>query len=217
MGAPQRGPDTQPLPVVRMAMLLQAYQARLRRLGDDVDPGRLAELVPPAPALTPLQRSAQLRHRLRLGPVAPAAFTPPAHRLAVLDKPTLLAVLAARALYAHRAALARCVDGALLAMLRALVGAPALAVLRAASTGVAPGRDALPLPARATPLDWAIDGYARFERDGAWQDATLRRLIEVTLPAGPAPDAGPAGPDDDSAALVALLPTLFPELTWLFG
>jgi hypothetical protein len=82
---------------------------------------------------------------------------------------------------------------------------------------VASARDALPLPAGATPLDWAIDGYARFERDGAWQDATLRRLIEVTLPAGPAPDVGPAGPGDDSAALVALLPTLFPELTWLFG
>jgi type III secretion system HrpB4-like protein len=217
MGATQRGPDAQPLPVVRMAMLLQAYQARLRRLGDDVDPGRLAELVPPAPALTPLQRSAQLRHRLRLGPVAPDAFTPPAHRLAVLDKSTLLAVLAARALYAHRAALARCVDGALLATLRALVGAPALAVLRAAGAEAAPWRGAMPLPACATPLDWAIDGYARFERDGAWQDATLRRLIEVTLPAGPAPDVGPAGPGDDSAVLVALLPTLFPELTWLFG
>jgi len=212
MGTPHPFEDAQPLPVVRLAMLLQAYQARLRRLGDDIDPGRLAQLVPPAPAMTPLQRSAQLRHLLRLGPVAPAAFTPPAHRLAVLDKPTLLAVLAARALYAQRAALARCVDGALLATLRALVGTPALAALRAAGADSAPSGAATRLLAHATLLDWAADGYARFEGDGAWQDATLRRLIEVTLPPAAAADS-----DGESAALVALLPTLFPELAWLFG
>jgi hypothetical protein len=210
--------DTPLLPVLELSLLLQAYQARLRRLAEDIDPSwldvlaREQDCAPPAPDLAPQWRSALLRNWLRLGPVAPAAFTPPAHRIATLDKSELLPVLAARALYAHRAVLARCVDGALLARLRALVGAPALAAVRAAG---ADGGPAAPLPAHATLLDWAVDGYARFERDGVWSDATLQRLVQVMLPAHAA--AAPGGPDGESAALVALLPTLFPELTWLFG
>jgi hypothetical protein len=211
------------LPVLELSLLLQAYQSRLRRLADDIDPSWLDALaredgfVPPSPDLAPLWRSALLRSRLRLGPVAPAAFTPPTHRLATLDKPALLVVLAARALYAHRAALARCVDGALLAGLRGFVGAPALAGLRAA------GADAVPVagdwPDHTNLLDWAVDGYARFERDGAWGDPTLRRLVQVLLPADAVAKAGATvdGPTGDSAALTALLPTLYPELAWLFG
>lgn len=211
------------LPVLELSLLLQAYQSRLRRLADDIDPSWLDELaredgfVPPSPDLAPLWRSALLRSRLRLGPVAPAAFTPPTHRLATLDKPALLVVLAARALYAHRAALARCVDGALLAGLRGIVGAPALAGLRAAGADAASASD--DWPRHATLLDWAVDGYIRFERDGAWGDPTLRRLVQVVLPASAVAHAGgPAdGPTGDSAALTALLPTLYPELAWLFG
>lgn len=211
------------LPVLQLSMLLQAYQSRLRRLGDDIDPSWLDKLVRengftlPAPELAPQWRSAQLRVQLRLGPVAPAVFTPPAHRLATLDKSALLVVLTARALYARRAALARCVDGVLLTRLRTLVGAPALAVLRAIGAGVPRGRvgDPPPLPGAAKPLDWAVEGYALFERDGAWRDATLQRLVQVMLPVGAA--AAPGDPTGDSAALVALLPTLFPELAWLFG
>jgi hypothetical protein len=60
-----------------------------------------------------------------------------------------------------------------------------------------------------------MDGFALFERDGAWRDATLRRLVQVTLPVGAT--AAPGDPNGDSAALVELLPTLFPELAWLFG
>lgn len=216
--------DARPLlPVLELSLLLQAYQSRLRRLADDIDPSWLDELaregdfVPPSPDLAPLWRSALLRSRLRLGPVAPAAFTPTTHRLATLDKPALLVVLAARALYAHRAALARCVDGALLAGLRGIVGAPALAGLRAAGADAAPAAD--DWPRHATLLDWAVDGYVRFERDGAWGDPTLRRLVQVVLPASAVAQSGvPAdGPTGDSAALTALLPTLYPELAWLFG
>lgn len=211
------------LPVLELSLLLQAYQSRLRRLADDIDPSWLDALaredgfVPPSPDLAPLWRSALLRSRLRLGPVAPAAFTPPTHRLATLDKPALLVVLAARALYAHRAALARCVDGALLAGLRGFVGAPALTGLRAAGADAAPAAD--DWPDYTTLQDWAVDGYTRFERDGAWGDPTLRRLVQVVLPASAvAPAGGPAdGPTGDSAALTALLPTLYPELAWLFG
>lgn len=215
MDAVQLRDETPPLPVMQLALLLQAYQCRLRRLGEDVDASWLDAFALP-PGMMPLQRSALLRHRMRLGPVAPAAFAPPAQRLAILDKPLLLAVLAARALYAHRAALARCVDGARLAGLRACVGAPALARLREAGAG--DGAQPAPLPGHATLLDWAVDGYGLFERDAAWHDATLRRLIEVVLPAGAAAAGDRAGErTEDSAALVALLPTLFPELTWLFG
>jgi hypothetical protein len=211
------------LPVLELSLLLQAYQSRLRRLADDIDPSWLDALaredgfVPPSPDLAPLWRSALLRNRLRLGPVAPAAFTPPTHRLATLDKPALLVVLAARALYAHRAALARCVDGALLARLRALVGAPALAAVRAAGADAAPAAE--DWPRHAALLDWAVDGYIRFERDGAWGDPTLRRLVQVVLPAGAVARGGDlaGGPTGDSAALTALLPTLYPELAWLFG
>jgi hypothetical protein len=207
--------------MLQLSMLLQAYQSRLRRLADDIDSSwldalaREAGFTPPAPDQAQQWRSAQLRVRLRLGPVAPTAFTPPAHRLAALDKPALLVVLAARALYAHRAALARCADGALLARLRTLVGAPALALLRALGSGIPPDAAGAPLPGHATLLDWAVDGYGLFERDDAWRDATLRRLVQVVLPAGAA--AAPGDPTGDSAALVTLLPTLFPELAWLFG
>jgi len=212
-----------PLPVLQLSMLLQAYQSRLRRLADDIDPSWLDKLARedgftlPAPELAPQWRSAQLRTVLRLGPLAPAVFSPPAHRLATLDKPALLVVLAARALYARRAALARCGDGPSQTRLRTLVGAPALGTLRALGAGVPSGRggDPAPLPDAATLLEWAVEGYALFERDGAWRDATLRRLVQVTLPAGAA--AAPGDPTGDSAALVALLPTLFPELAWLFG
>jgi hypothetical protein len=215
-GAPQ-------LPVLQLSMLFQAYQARLRRLGDDIDPSWLDKLARedgftlPASEQALQWRSAQLRTLLRLGPVAPAVFTPPAHRLATLDKPALLVVLTARALYARRAALARCADGVVLARLRTLVGAPALAILRAIGAGVPSGRggDPAPLPGAALLLDWAMDGYALFERDGAWRDATLRRLVQVTLPVDAA--AAPGDPTGDSAALVVLLPALFPELAWLFG
>nr|WP_197071569.1 type III secretion protein HrpB4 [Massilia sp. JS1662] len=209
--------------MLQLSMLLQAYQSRLRRLDHDIDPSWLDKLARddgftlPASELASQWRSAQLRVRLRLGPVAPAVFTPPAHRLATLDKSALLVVLAARALYAHRAALARCVDGVLLTRLRMLVGAPALAALRAVGAGVPPGRggDPAPLPGAARLLDWAVDGYALFERDGAWRDATLQRLVQVMLPVGA--EAASGDPTGDSAALVALLPTLFPELAWLFG
>jgi len=212
--------------MIRLAILWQAYQRRLQRLADDIDASwfeKLARedgLVPHAPAMTQQERSALLCQRLRLGPVAPAAFTPPAHRLVVLEKPMLLVVLATRALYARRAALSRCVDGALLARLRALVGARALAGLCAAGADPQPdcGEQSESLPAHATLLDWAMDGYAKFECDAAWCDATLRRLVQVTLPVGAATADDPAGGQtDDGVALVALLPALFPELTWLFG
>jgi type III secretion system HrpB4-like protein len=212
------------LRVDQLAPLLLAYQGRLMRLTDDIDAGWLRRIerddgVPAiAAAGTPAQRSASLRARLRLAAVAPDSFTPPAHRLAVLDKPSLLLVLAARALYAHRTALSMCVDGTVLARLRALVGAPALSALREAGfAGQADGPSpCAPLPEHADLTAWALEGHARFERDGVWRDPTLRRLIELVLPAAAVqPLEADAGADSD--ALLALLPTLFPELTWLFG
>lgn len=228
------------LQVGQLAPLLLAYQGRLMCLAEDIDASWLRRLelqggLPPLPSGgTPARRGALLRGRLGLAPVAPDSFTPAAHRLAVLDKPSLLLVLAARALYAHRAALGLCVDGTVLARLRALFGPVALSGLRAAAfaapgdgtadAGAAPA----PLPAHADLAAWAVDGYGHFERDAVWRDPSLRRLIELVLPAAAVeavaaaeavddriPRAAPAANDSD--ALLALLPTLFPELTWLFG
>ena len=225
------------LQVEQLAPLLLAYQGRLMCLAEDVDASWLRRLelhegLPPLPSGGSLaRRSASLRGRLRLAPVAPDSFTPAAHRLAVLDKPSLLLVLATRALYAHRAALALCVDGAVLARLRALLGPVALSGLRGAPFA-APGDGAADLapaslPAHADLLAWAIDGYGHFERDAVWRDPSLRRLIELMLPAAAADAVAAEAADDripraspaatDSEALLALLPTLFPELTWLFG
>jgi hypothetical protein len=230
------------LPVEQLAPLLLAYQERLLRLAEDTDASWLRRLereegLPPVPSAGTLaRRSALLRVRLRMAPVAPDSFTPPAHRLAVLDKPALLRVLAARALFAHRAALGLCVDGTVLGQLRTLVGTAALSGLRGAGFGDQAGgladevAGAAPLPAHADLLAWAVEGYGHFERDAVWRESGLRRLIRLALPAAAAEameaaataaraatPATPATRATDSDALLALLPTLFPELTWLFG
>lgn len=198
-------------PVSQLAALLQAYQHQLMRLDSHVDLGWRDSAD-----LGALERNVLLRARLGLAPVAPAAFTPPAHRLALLEKPQLLQVLAARALYAHRVALCRCVDGAVLARLRGLVGAHALSALRDAGADADGEHHAVAgLPGHLTLQDWAMDGYRLFDRDGAWSEPSLRRLIQLALPAGGGDAHG--APNGDSADLIALLPTLFPELTWLFG
>ena len=225
--AEAKGDGAAMLHVDQLAPLLLSYQGRLMRLADDVDASWLRRMereegLPAIPATDSLaRRSAAVRARLRLPVVAPDSFTPPAHRLAALDKPSLLLVLAVRALFAHRVALSLCVDGAVLARLRTLVGAPALSALRAAGCADAADGPApcAPLPAHPDLTAWAIEGYGHFERDAAWRNPSLRRLVELALPATATATAGrPEGAASaDSDALLALLPTLFPELTWLFG
>ncbi len=205
--------DAALLPAAQLAPLLQAYQDQLARLTYHIDPAWLGNLPDGGVTAGPQERTARLRAQLGLAPVPPAAFTLPAHRLALLEKPQLLAVLAARALYAHRVALCRCVDGTLLAQLRAMVGPHALSVLRAVA---GPESVATPMPEHGTLAAWAAEGFQYFLRDGAWREPSLQRLIELALPAAAvgAPQVAVSG---DSDALIALLPTLFPELAWLFG
>ncbi|WP_343732524.1 type III secretion protein HrpB4 [Duganella sp.] len=201
------------LPVAQLAVLLQAYQDQLARLAYHTDPAWLGNLPDGGVTAGTQERAARLRTQLGLAPVRPDAFTLPAHRLALLEKPQLMAVLAARALYAHRVALCRCVDGAVLAQFRAMVGPHALSALRAAA---GPESLAAPMPAHGTLADWAAEGYLHFTRDGAWREPSLQRLIQLALPAA-ATGAPVVGASGDSDALIALLPTLFPELAWLFG
>ncbi|MBP1204799.1 type III secretion system HrpB4-like protein [Duganella sp. 1411] len=224
--AEAKGDGAAMLHVDQLAPLLLSYQGRLMRLADDVDASWLRRMereegLPAIAATDSLaRRSAAVRARLRLPVVAPDSFTPPAHRLAALDKPSLLLVLAVRALFAHRVALSLCVDGAVLARLRTLVGAPALSALRAAGCAdAADGPPCAPLPAHPDLTAWAIEGYCHFERDAVWRNPSLRRLVELALPATATASAErtEAAATNDSDALLALLPTLFPELTWLFG
>ncbi|RFP09344.1 hypothetical protein D0T24_24470 [Duganella sp. BJB480] len=207
--------DTAMTPV---AALLRAYEQRLLQLDRQLDPSWLPRLFDADAALAwhlPASqpgRLGRLRAALRLAPLAPAALARPANRLALLEPALLWRVLAARALYARRAALRRCIDRAVLEPLRALLGADALQLLQHGEAG--PGPAVLPV---ADAAGWAWSGHAMLLREQAWTDPTLRQLIALVLPAE-APAGAPAAADgDDGADFVALLPALFPEAAWLFG
>ena len=128
----------------------------------------------------------------------------------------LVRLCAARALFAWRGALARCVDAGLRRRVRALVGTETFDAI----VGIAQGRRdeaAAPFEADvAQPMGWSL-----LRRALPWRDVRSRRLIELMLP--PVPPHIVAALDeraDESAEhdrFASTLLYLFPEHSWLFG
>jgi len=143
----------------------------------------------------------------------------PAHRLALLNRPQVLRVLAACALHAQRDSVRRSIGRDVRSLLIRHIGAPAYQQLL---TGPAQGAAAArPLSAPELDLDrLAGAGYHALCSQGAWQCRSALALTRLSLaPAvlevrqGDTPP--PAGMDTHT--VLARLPDYFPEHTWLFG
>jgi hypothetical protein len=128
----------------------------------------------------------------------------------------LVRLCAARALFAWRGALARCVDAGVRRRVRALVGTETFDAI----VGMAQGRReaaAAPLEAEvALPLGWSL-----LRRALPWRDVRSRRLVELMLPPVPAHIVAALGERADESAehdgFASTLLDLFPEHSWLFG
>ncbi|TYZ39117.1 type III secretion protein HrpB4, partial [Ralstonia solanacearum] len=103
--------------------ILHAYQTRLQGLPRTLDSRAWSECAHGLSADAASWRDAC--DVLGLRSVALQTLLERAHRLAVLEAGDLRRVLAGRALYARRTALARCIDGAYLSRLNAAVGTAA--------------------------------------------------------------------------------------------
>lgn len=218
--------DSMP-PLTELVKMLREFEARLEALPDEIDPSWLDRVFAEDEHAAwqreaqAVRRAALLRRSLKLQSVPPDAFAGKANRMALLKRDTLWKVLAARALFARRGALRKCIDRAVIEPLRGVVGGAALDTLRSAcaENGAAGRREARLPSACPSSAAWAWSGYASFERAGVWGDASLQTMIRVSLPAAAPPDMPPA--EDAAAAedqeFVQILPKLYPELTWLFG
>lgn len=213
-------------PLTELVKMLREFEGRLEALPDEIDPSWLDRIFAEDEhaawqrEVQAMRRAALLRRSLKLQSVPPEAFAGKANRMALLERETLWKVLAARALFARRGALRKCIERAVIEPLRGVVGGAALDILRTANAESGADRREPHLP-RACPSSaaWAWSGYASFERAGVWGDASLRTMIRVSLPAAAPHDMPPAedaAPTDDSE-FVQILPKLYPELTWLFG
>ncbi|WP_174769887.1 type III secretion protein HrpB4 [Paraburkholderia hayleyella] len=131
-----------------------------------------------------------LRAALLPTPVSLGALVPQASRLALLEPEWLVRALAARALFASRAALRLVVARAQRQALSLVLGEPALTTLMQLSARALPGR-ARPLPDVCTPLALARLGWRWIQHDQACPVAMAEALITSTLQAlGADPGAG---------------------------
>ncbi|TKC91513.1 hypothetical protein FAZ69_03400 [Trinickia terrae] len=225
-------------PLIRM---LAAFEARVRDLagvlGDASreftlpDEGRDPALDAHAHAIR-----AEAARRIWFGaPVPLAAFLEPGNRIAILAPDALRRLSAARALFACRDAVRRCVDRRVRDALAASIGPNALAVLLALPAEHGGADHALPADVSSDAL--ARDGWRALAASGACSNASLRNLVELNLAMasdeqGPAPDIARLGADDvdarwrddampDSAnetnRFFSAASGMFPELQWLFG
>lgn len=109
--------------------ILHAYQTRLQGLPHTLDSRAWSECAHGLPAATASWRGAC--DVLGLRSVAMQTLLERAHRLVVLEAGDLCRVLAGRALYARRTALARCIDGAYLSRLNGAVGTALVSAMAA--------------------------------------------------------------------------------------
>ena len=195
--------------------MLHAYQERLQGLPGLVDASTWAPQMGSLPTGA-AKDWRQVCLALGVRQVGLPTLLAHAHRLAVLDAEHLRRVLAARILVARRGALTRCIDGAYLASLEALLGGTAFSALtQREHWGADPGG---PLPALdLQPLAQA--GLQALIAEGAVIDPSLAQLMRLTIDMqAPVPGCSstPAA-DAQAAPFMAALPVLFPELSWLFG
>ncbi|WP_438939370.1 type III secretion protein HrpB4 [Burkholderia pseudomallei] len=212
------------------AAWLAGYDANARRAADWVHAswhGALAPLVAAMHEHAPALRAACSLLLLRtLGGSAPTlgGFDSRADRLAALPIADTLRLLRMRALLFRRTELRHWIDRASRERLAGWVGADggrALAALCAQPDARRERERREPL-APLTQLsadDVAWEGWCLFERERVWSPAGPMRIVRLALPREPAraPWLERAAADADGAMLLAHVPSLFPEWTWLFG
>lgn len=177
---------TEPNPF-QLAQAAAAFQSKLARLPDDVDPERIAQPGTPWSWLAAL-RNAAARQRVlaRLFPqlVAPwpplARLTERAGRIALLDRPTLLRHWCLLALAGRPGVLRCCIDRGARTALQAELGA-AFEPLLSVSTR---GRSVSERASIWTPAHWACVGYLDWAALLTTEDAALRRMARLSLPPG---------------------------------
>jgi hypothetical protein len=225
-------------PLVRM---LTAFDARVRDLCAVLGDASL-ELAPagaaddaPADAHAQALRMQAARRIWFAAPVPLEAFIVPGNRIAIVAPELLRRLLAARALFACRDAVRRCVDRHTRRALLEGVGATAFAVL--ADTPATDGGAADELPDDTSPDALARRGWQLIAAEGDCLNPTLRNVVELSLASvsdessqgadftrldtaqlGSVSSAGStaAGRDEMNRFFTAT-GRMFPELQWLFG
>ncbi|ARN20779.1 type III secretion protein HrpB4 [Piscinibacter gummiphilus] len=165
----------------------------------------------------PRRHAALLEHTYGLVWPDLAEFREPAHRLALLDRPSLLKVLATCALDGRRDSVRRSVGRVVRDLLIEGIGESAYErVLDGPTRGL---QAAEPLGAvEANPERLAADGFRALCSQAAWRHPTLITMVRLCLPPGVSADAVPAAPSPRGAdRVIDRLPDYFPELAWLFG
>ncbi|KVL92255.1 type III secretion protein HrpB4 [Burkholderia stagnalis] len=215
--------------VATRAAWLAGYDTNARRAADWVHAswhGALAPLVATMHAHAPALRAAcSLRLLRTLGIASPSldGFDAPANRLAALPVADALRLLRVRALLRRRTELRHWIDRASRERLAGWVGADGCRAL-AALPDAPRARDldrrepAVPL-AQLSGDDVAWEGWCLFEHERAWSAAGPMRVVRLALPrdAVRPPWIEHADASADGATLLARLPSLFPEWSWLFG
>ncbi|KHK49851.1 hypothetical protein PI87_24160 [Ralstonia sp. A12] len=212
MSRTSAAPDPASIMILRM---LHAYQERLRGLPCALDTSTWAANAHDLPVQL-AKDWRQVCTVLGVRQVGLPTLLAHAHRLAVLGPEDLHRVLAARAFYARRGALARCIDGAYLSGLAAVLGLPALSGLTAREHWAQDAGG--PLPALDVP-QLAQAGLQALIAEGSVTDPSLAQLMQLTIGIQVPLPVCASTPIFGAltAPFMAALPILFPELSWLFG
>lgn len=196
-----------------------AWPSELHPAWVDAATARLGPQAAAWCARVPRQRHANLLARTYgLDWPALAEFRAPAHRLALLDRVTLLKVLATCALDGRRESVRRSVGRLVRDLLIEGIGESAYEkVLDSPVRGL---QSAAPLGAvEANPERLAADGFRALCAQAAWRHPVLINMVRLSLPPGVTAD--PATPSSAPAPaagrVIDRLEDYFPELAWLFG
>ncbi|HVW50453.1 MAG TPA: type III secretion protein HrpB4 [Trinickia sp.] len=229
--------------------MLSEFELRVRELSTALalEASRRSPLAAPNSPCTPRVSALRLACARRLWflePVPAQAFLHAGNRVATIAVRALQPILAARALFACRDAIRRCVDRQTKRALSLGIGPTAFAALQELALTSTSGR---PLPDDLTVEALARLGWTLMLADGACANATLRRMVELGLALSSgddiwqnvlashrntllqasaiAADGATRGGSDKAAAtgtnatdeFLSIAGLLFPEFQWLFG
>lgn len=209
---------------------LRRYDARIKGLGRPLGAGvtDTGAVSRPSPRkLADWHWHREMVLPAALGSLPAPLFDDPAVRLALSEPPLMLAGLVARALYARRSTVRRCIDRTVLTQLRVALGDGAAGRERLDRLQRLAGVEGdMPLPAMLTPMYLAHDGLSRLRRESPAMRPVVVHFVLMQLDGAPTridtnPDKGDGLPDargacvvsSESASFFERLPYLIPELS----
>lgn len=162
---------------------LSEFESRVQELTEALadEAARRSPLAMPASSAERracASRLARARRLWFLAPVPADAFLSAGNRVATLAAHSLKPILAARALYGCRDAIRRCIDRQTKRALSLSIGPTAFAALQERALTATTGQ---PLPDDLAVDTLARRGWALMLEDGACTNATLRRIVELSL------------------------------------